>query len=109
MEGQTPVADSGNKFWGEKGKKSKGESVEDKINALAEALGIPSKDLASAIAVAVREHIPPASLSSVKAQETGSGVIKELVGEEEGEGDEGGFAAGVVNGMVGLDEPPELV
>ncbi|KAI8999142.1 hypothetical protein BD414DRAFT_512660 [Trametes punicea] len=32
-------------------------------------LGMPSKDLAVAIADAVREHVPPASLSSVAAHE----------------------------------------
>ncbi|KAI8974270.1 hypothetical protein BD414DRAFT_424484 [Trametes punicea] len=44
-------------------------SVEDRINDLAAALGMPSKDLAVAIADAVREHVPPASLSSVAAHE----------------------------------------
>jgi hypothetical protein len=109
-ENQAPVAGGGRRPWGGKGMQEKGESVEDRINALADALGIPSKDLASAIAVAVREHIPPASLSSVKAQETGSGVINNIVGERE-EGQDGGIAAGVVSGidsMVGMDEPPDL-
>jgi len=50
------------------------ESVEGKITALAQALGIPTKDLASAIAVAVREYVPPASLSSIAAEETGPAV-----------------------------------
>ncbi len=44
-------------------------TVEDRINELAAALGMPSKDLAMAIADAVREHVPPASLSSVAAHE----------------------------------------
>ena len=44
-------------------------SVEDRINELAAALGMPSSDLAAAIADAVREHVPPASLSSVAAHE----------------------------------------
>ena len=50
-----------------------GESgeVERRIDELASALGIPSKDLANAIAGAVREYVPPASLSSVAAHETG--------------------------------------
>ncbi|KAG6833154.1 hypothetical protein H0H87_010541 [Tephrocybe sp. NHM501043] len=61
------------------------ESVEDRINALARALGMPSKDLASAIAVAVREYVPPASLSSVAAKETGPAVQEMLKGEEEEE------------------------
>lgn len=46
-------------------------TVEDRIKSLAEALGMPSNDLAAVIADAVREHIPPASLSSVKAHQTG--------------------------------------
>lgn len=60
-------------------------SVEDNIKALAEALGLPSRDLASAIAQAVREHLPPASLSSVSAAEaTQSGdAVNILVGEDE--------------------------
>jgi len=45
--------------------------VENKINELAAALGLPSKDLASAIAGAVREYVPPASLSSIAAHQTG--------------------------------------
>ncbi|KAF8577509.1 hypothetical protein K439DRAFT_1250523, partial [Ramaria rubella] len=45
------------------------DSVEDRINALAEALGLPSHDLASAIADAVKNHVPPASLSSISAAE----------------------------------------
>lgn len=44
-------------------------SVEDRIGALADALGMPSSDLAAAIADAVREHVPPASLSSIAAHE----------------------------------------
>lgn len=44
-------------------------TAEDRINELAAALGMPSKDLAMAIADAVREHVPPASLSSVAAHE----------------------------------------
>ena len=47
----------------------KSQSVEDRINALAEALGMPSSDLADAIGDAVRAHVPPASLSSVAAHE----------------------------------------
>lgn len=51
---------------------AKGDSsVEERINELAAALGLASKDLASAIADAVREHVPPASLSSVAAHQTG--------------------------------------
>lgn len=46
-------------------------SVEQRINDLADALGMPSKDLASAIAAAVHEYVPPVSLSSVAAHQTG--------------------------------------
>ena len=44
-------------------------TVESRIEDLAAALGMPSSDLASAIADAVRAHVPPASLSSVAAHE----------------------------------------
>ncbi|KAJ7244356.1 hypothetical protein C8J57DRAFT_1476901 [Mycena rebaudengoi] len=103
-----------------RGTKSKGsETVEDRINALAEALGMESKDLASAIAVAVREHVPPASLSSVAAHQTGEAVDALLKGADEkgktgkqsqnmaSEGS-GGVVGGIVDGMesfVGMDEP----
>lgn len=46
-------------------------TVDDRINELASALGVPSKDLASAIAVAVHEFVPPATISSVAAHQTG--------------------------------------
>jgi len=62
-------------------------SVEDHIEALATSLGLPSKELAAAIAEAVKNYLPPASLSSVSAAEataTGSGeAVKVLVGEED--------------------------
>jgi hypothetical protein len=45
------------------------ESVEDRINGLARVLGVPPKELASAIAGAVRQHAP-ASVSLVAAKET---------------------------------------
>lgn len=45
--------------------------VEERIGALAEALDMPSRDLAFAIADGVREHVPPASLLSVKEHQTG--------------------------------------
>ncbi|PBK88032.1 hypothetical protein ARMGADRAFT_1016311 [Armillaria gallica] len=90
------------------------EGVEDRINALAEALGVPSKDLARAIAGAVREYVPPASLSALKEKETGSPVVDELLKEpqgnshghpsEEGAGIVGGVMSGVES-FVGMDEP----
>ena len=46
-------------------------TVEERISELAKALGMPSKDLASAIAVAVHDYVPPATLSSVAAHQTG--------------------------------------
>ena len=58
------------------------ESVEDRINGLANALGIPSRELASAIAGAVRQYVPPASLSSIAAKETGK-VLESLLKAEE--------------------------
>jgi len=50
------------------------ESLEDRINGLARVLGIPSKELASAVAGAIRQYVPPASLSSIAAKETGEVV-----------------------------------
>ena len=58
------------------------ESVEDRINGLARALGIPSKELASAIAGAVRHYVPSASLSSIVAKETGE-IVESLLNAEE--------------------------
>ena len=46
-------------------------TVEERINELASALGMPSKDLASAIAVAVHEYVPPATISSIASHQTG--------------------------------------
>ncbi|KAF8657103.1 hypothetical protein AX16_002290 [Volvariella volvacea WC 439] len=97
----------------------KEESVESRIYALAEVLGIPSKDLASAIAVAVREYVPPASLSSISARETGPVIDALLKGEAESINADKvrntiekeyptGVVEGVVSGMgsfVGMDEP----
>lgn len=117
----SPKSSSG---WGRapkgSGKKGKGQvdSVEEKINALAEALGVPSNELAYAIAGAVREYVPPASLSSIKARETG-GAVEELIKGASGENPKvneakasSGSASGVVGGVesalegfVGMDEP----
>ncbi|KAG6889623.1 hypothetical protein C0992_004579 [Termitomyces sp. T32_za158] len=90
-----------------------GESVEDKINALARALGMPSKDLASAIAVAVREYVPPASLSSIAGKASGTAVSAMLQEGKEGKSAQAdsqstGIIGDVVGGMdtfVGMDEP----
>ncbi|KAJ8522844.1 hypothetical protein ONZ45_g675 [Pleurotus djamor] len=97
--------------------KSKETTVEERINALAEALGMPSKELASAIAIAVKEYVPPASLSSVAAKETGPAVEAMLKADSNPhnppasntqEGDGAGVVRGVFSGVesfVGLDEP----
>ncbi|KAJ7054206.1 hypothetical protein C8F01DRAFT_499116 [Mycena amicta] len=90
-----------------------GDIVQDRINALAEALGMPSRDLASAIAGAVKQYVPPASLSSVAAHQTGEAV--EAMLKEDGkktppntEEDSGGVVNNFASGMgsfVGMDEP----
>ncbi|KAJ7641242.1 hypothetical protein FB45DRAFT_1053799 [Roridomyces roridus] len=86
------------------------ETVEDRINALADALGMPSRDLASAIAVAVKQHVPPASLSSVAAHQTGEAVEAMLNGAEEEQDqppkpEETGGVGGMMGTFVGMDEP----
>ncbi|KAF8621856.1 hypothetical protein AX15_007469 [Amanita polypyramis BW_CC] len=101
-------------------------TVEHGLNQLAEALGIPSTDLADAIASAVKDHVPPASLSSIAAKETGRAVRILINRNGSGrENDDSGFGKassnviagsegaaniveGVVSGMgrfVGMDEP----
>jgi len=82
MQGPKSSTMSGRKWWGEN---RDGSGVEDKINALAEALGMPPKELASAIAGAVKEYVPPASLSSVASKETGqnSETMKVLLSNDE--------------------------
>ncbi|KAJ7901056.1 hypothetical protein B0H14DRAFT_3123624 [Mycena olivaceomarginata] len=101
----------------EKKKTASSETVEERINALADALGMPSRDLASAIAGAVRQHVPPASLSSVAAHQTGAAVdelLREKTDEEKQREAEknaeegGGIVDGIASGMgsfVGMDEP----
>jgi hypothetical protein len=80
------------------------ESVEDRINALASALGIPSTDLASAIAGVVREYVPPASLSSVAAKETGK-VVESLLKDENQKGEKTpGVVEQVVNSFTGWED-----
>jgi hypothetical protein len=82
-----------------------------------------STDLAAAIAAAVREYAPPASISSAvaKAQETGgaSEVVEALINDPQDDADaqaatdnSGGILSSVADGMgkvVGMDEPPEAV
>jgi hypothetical protein len=94
------------------------ESVEDRINALAEALGMPSKELASAIAGAVKSYVPPASLSSIAEKETGKPAVEELLREKteeeiaaeqaEAAKESEGMLSKVASNMesfVGMDEP----
>jgi len=89
------------------------DSVEAHIQGLAIALGMPTNELASAIASAVRAYVPPASLSSVAAKETGEAVkvllqepseseTRAAAGNKEGSG---GVVDTVMEAMVGLDEP----
>jgi len=78
------------------------ESVEDRINGLARMLGMPSKELASAIAGAVRQYVPPASLSSVAAKETGE-VVEALL-KDGNEKEEDGVLHSIVSSFVGLGE-----
>jgi len=86
--------------------------VEDRINDLAEILGLKPTDLASAISGAVKEHVAPATLSSISSSASAAGAAKTavdaLVGEE---AQDEGIAAGMANTMgsiVGLDEPVDL-
>ncbi|KAK7047652.1 hypothetical protein VNI00_006420 [Paramarasmius palmivorus] len=102
--------------------KNTGESVEDRINALAVALGMPPQDLAKAIAGAVREYVPPASLTSIRERETAGPAVDVLLGkkappkgsESAAGGDNAAEAAkegatgvveGVMDSFVGMDEP----
>ncbi|KAH9946760.1 hypothetical protein B0H21DRAFT_693183 [Amylocystis lapponica] len=91
-------------------------SVESRIDDLAAALGVPSKDLAAAIAGAIREHVPPASLSSVAAHETGAArylVDPSSAASVDAEGAPGATAsrgyraiASAFEAAVGMDDPP---
>ncbi|KAJ8073518.1 hypothetical protein PM082_011794 [Marasmius tenuissimus] len=72
---------SGKQYQGRpSGTRNEHDSVEDRINALATALGMPPKDLAKAIAGAVREYVPPASLSSIRERETAGPAVDVLLG-----------------------------
>lgn len=94
---------------------NRGNEVEERLNALADALGMPSKELASAIAGAVRAYVPPASMSSVAAKETGE-AVKVLLSEPEAKEQEAatkqdgspGVVGGIIHGVgsfAGMDEP----
>ncbi|EEB99073.1 hypothetical protein MPER_01309 [Moniliophthora perniciosa FA553] len=101
---------------------NKGESVEDRINALALARGMPRQDLARAIAGAVKEYVPPASLTSIRERETAGPAVDVLLGKKAPpkgskntqsganvaqEAKEGatGVVEGVMDSFVGMDEP----
>lgn len=56
------------------------KSVEDRIVDLAEALGVPTDDFVAEIVLAVEHYVPPASLSSVAAKESGPAVAAMLRG-----------------------------
>ena len=74
------------------------ESVEDRINGLAKVLGMPSKELASAIAGAVRQYVPSAVASSIAEKETGE-VVERLLKTKEG----GSCGTGCDDGLDELD------
>ncbi|KAF9530824.1 hypothetical protein CPB83DRAFT_850398 [Crepidotus variabilis] len=57
-------------------------SVEHHITALAGALGMPTPDLTRAIALAVRQYVPPASLASLAAKERETGASNGKKGTE---------------------------
>ncbi|KAH9840585.1 uncharacterized protein C8Q71DRAFT_854469 [Rhodofomes roseus] len=94
--------------------------VERRIEELAVALGIPSKDLANAIAGAVRDFVPPASLSSIAAHETGE-AVEYMVDPSGASASEAQSAPGATasrgfrvmenafQAAVGMDEPPTEV
>ncbi|KAH9850456.1 hypothetical protein C2E23DRAFT_887353 [Lenzites betulinus] len=102
-------------------------TVESRINELAAALGMPSRDLAIAIAGAVRQHVPPASLSSVAANEPSGTAVQYLVnpsaaaaaavnakeaGAHVGSGAVTGGAEAIANAfeaVLGMDEPPNEI
>lgn len=87
--------------------------VEEKIFELARVLGMPSNELASAIAIAVREYVPPASLSSIAAEQTGRIVEALIIGKSEYIIDpnsikvkrDGPTQTGVIDSLVGMEEP----
>ncbi|KAF8901171.1 hypothetical protein CPB84DRAFT_1777942 [Gymnopilus junonius] len=95
------------------------DGVEVHIQGLAKALGMPTNELASAIASAVRAYVPPASLSSVAAKETGEAVKVLLQEPSAGEtrtaknkkiikaGSGGNVMDNIISGMdavVGMDD-----
>ncbi|TFY57617.1 hypothetical protein EVG20_g8472 [Dentipellis fragilis] len=110
-------ADSGARGGAGKEAGSGSGTVESRIEELARALGVKSPELANAIAGAVREYVPPASLSSIanQAKKTGgSKVVEALVGKQGGAGERP--SQGVMGGVsdtlgkvVGMDDVPGAV
>lgn len=65
------------------------ESVEDRINGLARVLGIPSKELASVVADAVRQYVPAAKeTEKVVLKDEMPGVVEQVVNSFSGLDDE---------------------
>ncbi|KAF9553455.1 hypothetical protein CPC08DRAFT_645628 [Agrocybe pediades] len=92
--------------------KQHADTVESHIEALAKALGMPTPELAAAIAGAVRAYVPPASLSSIKKAEPTGEAVKVMLEEPEDSEAIPAPVEGVVEGMasgfesfVGMDEP----
>jgi hypothetical protein len=87
--------------------REEGNSVEDRIEALARLLGIPTVDLAFAVAEVVKQHATPESLSALKEKQTGL-VAEALAGGGDKNSEKaGGFVEGVTMGfeyLVGIDD-----
>lgn len=82
-------------------------NVDAKISELASALGIPPATLATAIASAVSEHVPPATLSSIAKNEASTAsVVQSMVQDPNAEATEAANSFGSKMGnIVGMDEP----
>ncbi|KZT63252.1 hypothetical protein DAEQUDRAFT_719630 [Daedalea quercina L-15889] len=116
-DANTGASASVNANAGQFGNEGESGEVEKRIEELAVALGIPSKDLANAIAGAVRDYVPPASLSSVAAHETGD-AVKYMMDPSDASASEAQSAAAstasrgfkamedAFEAAVGMDEPP---
>ena len=95
---------SGSSSSGSKG--NSGLSVDAKISELASALGIPPATLATAIASAVSDHVPPASLSSIAKTESTASVVQSMVADPNTKAKEEANSFGnKMAGVVGMDEP----
>lgn len=85
---------------------TRGRKVSAKISELAEVLGIPPATLATAIASAVSQHVPPATLSSISKNEASTAsVVRSLLQDENEKAKEtaNSFASKLGN-VVGFDE-----